>query len=705
MGFLAPAFLAGLAALSIPVFIHLINRERKEVVPFPSLMFLQKIPYRSVRRQKLRHILLLTLRCLALAIVVAAFARPFLRRDKVSTSPAAAGARELVVLVDRSYSMGYGDRWQRAIEAARHAVASVGATDRATIVAFDETAAAVTPPTSSQATLSSALGALRVGAEGTRYGPALKLAAQILAGSNLPRREVVLVSDFQRRGWARPDEAKLPPTVRFTPVDVGGDPAALPDLGLTSVSLQRSDSGARDQVIVAARVTNTGAAAVDLPMTLAINGRDDETQSVNVPAHGAAQVRFARIAIPSGTSSGIVRLGAVAASANRLTIDDRFYFTVSPDAEISVLVLEPPSARPSQSLYLRRALEIGDRPSFRVDVKPASAFVPADLAGRSLVVLDEVGPPGGETGARLRAFVQSGGGVLVVAGDRFPGVSGEWTAVMPGGVGAVVDRSADAGATLAWVDYGHPVFELFNAPHSGDFSSARFLRYRALSVRADSASRADSTPPRVLARFDDGSAALVERQLGSGRIAVWGSTIDAFWNDLPLQPVFLPFVHELAKYEGRFNDERPWFTAGDVLDLSRHAELTTASGRRTPAGGVLVESPSGARTRYESSASALVPLHEQGLYEIRDEHAAPGTGRRVAVNVDPAESELARLDTAELRSAITNGAGMQTAGARVVDAPSREEQEKRQTLWWYLLAMAGVLLAAETMLSNRLSRA
>src|SRR5262245_47610401 len=107
MNFLAPAFLAALAAISVPIIIHLIHRERKTVVEFPSLMFLQRIPYKSVRRQKLRHILLLMLRCLALALVVAAFARPFFERRHAATL-ATGGAREVVVLLDRSSSMGYG---------------------------------------------------------------------------------------------------------------------------------------------------------------------------------------------------------------------------------------------------------------------------------------------------------------------------------------------------------------------------------------------------------------------------------------------------------------------------------------------------------------------------------------------------------------------------------------------------------------------
>src|SRR5436309_8155998 len=98
MNFLAPAFLAGLAAIAVPVIIHLINRERKIVIEFPSLMFLQRIPYKSVRRQKIRHLLLLILRCVAVALLVAAFARPFFehRRPAISNT----GAREVVILLD-----------------------------------------------------------------------------------------------------------------------------------------------------------------------------------------------------------------------------------------------------------------------------------------------------------------------------------------------------------------------------------------------------------------------------------------------------------------------------------------------------------------------------------------------------------------------------------------------------------------------------
>src|ERR1700749_3057070 len=144
MSFLAPAFFGGLIAIAVPVLIHLINRERKVVVEFPSLMFLQKIPYRSVRRQKIRHLLLLILRCAALALLVFAFARPFFQRRRAAIG--GSGAREVVILLDRSASMGYAGRWNKARDAAKKVASGLGASDRATLVLFSSDAAVASEP-------------------------------------------------------------------------------------------------------------------------------------------------------------------------------------------------------------------------------------------------------------------------------------------------------------------------------------------------------------------------------------------------------------------------------------------------------------------------------------------------------------------------------------------------------------------------------
>ena len=275
--------------------------------------------------------------------------------------------------------------------------------------------------------------------------------------------------------------------------------------------------------------------------------------------------------------------------------------------------------------------------------------------------------------------------------------------MMPAQVGEVIDRTGVAGGTLASTDYSHPIFELFDAPRSGDFSTARFYRYRRLATRGDSG---------VLARFDDGSPALVERSVGAGRVLVWASTLDSYWTDLPLQAVWVPFVHQVGKHAGRYADARPWYNAGDVLDLSRHAELTAGLPKSTQnaATDLVVESPSSRIVHLNSSGALLaggsqsaVSLTERGFYELRVAGSTKGPGRMIAVNVDPSESDLSRLDPQELVASVGAGKGTGADGQALM-TESREERERRQTIWWYLLAGALVVLAMETVVSNRLSR-
>ena len=119
MSFLTPLFFLGLGAIAVPILVHLIQRERKRVIEFPSLMFVQKIPYQSVRRRRIRHWFLLLMRAAAIAlhrrrVRAAVPARAARRRSR---RPAATASSS--ILLDQSASMGYGDHWQRARDAAR----------------------------------------------------------------------------------------------------------------------------------------------------------------------------------------------------------------------------------------------------------------------------------------------------------------------------------------------------------------------------------------------------------------------------------------------------------------------------------------------------------------------------------------------------------------------------------------------------------
>jgi hypothetical protein len=693
VSFLAPLFFLALAALAVPVLIHLTQKEKKSVVEFPSLMFLRKIPYESVQRRRLRDVLLLMLRLAALALIVAAFARPFLRGSELAA--AGGGARDIVLLVDRSYSMGYGDTWQRAQRAAAQALATTTPADRISVVMFADVAEVVVRSTPDSGRAVGEINAAAPGAGSTKFGPALKLAGSLLAESLLPRKEVIMVSDFQRAGWLPDDTLRLPGGTQVTPVVVEGAQGL--NLALTPVALLRTREGGQERVTVTAGVLNrSGDAASNVPIHLEVDGRPVQDLTISAAPHSSASVTFSPLTITSANTKASVRLGNPGQSADALDRDNLFHFVVTPAAPVPVVVVS--QGRADANLYLSRALAIGDAPRFDASLQAPDALAGDAMTRARLIILNDV-PVSDAAAARLVTFVEGGGGLLVAAGQRatWPGSRAEW---LPGAIGPPVDRTRGAPARLSGIDFGHAVFEPFRAPRSGDFSTARFYSYRALGAGKNSS---------VLARFDTGEPALVERTAGRGRVVVFASTLDLSWNDLALKPMYLPFIHQLGRHLSGFREQPSWLTIGQVLDVdaAEVAAGATSAAQARAAAGRTVLAPSGQRrdltTSDGATAASALELTEQGFYEVRGSGRDAGPVIVAASNVSLAESNLDRMDPREIVAAVTGGDP--TGSTSGQDVLPDEAQELAQRVWWYLLFAGILLLIAETVLAHRLSKA
>jgi len=324
---------------------------------------------------------------------------------------------------------------------------------------------------------------------------------------------------------------------------------------------------------------------------------------------------------------------------------------------------------------------------------------PEQIGAASVVILNDTRPPSGAAGRTLDARVRAGMGLLVAAGDRsnWPDDAPD---LLPCKPGAPVDRSGTTGGALGFVDYGHPVFEVFAAPRSGDLTAARMFRYRPCEAAQGAT---------VVARFDDGTAALVERRVDAGTVLAWTSSLDSYWNDLALRPVFVPFVHQAMRHLGRYADAKGWRMVGETFDT---AELTNTrdsglgigdSGSPTVAlQRPTVLAPSGKTVEFADAARNTFTLEEPGFYEVRRGGENAGEGAAVAVNVPAAESDLTPFDPAELSAAVTGGAAGAAAGAPQPLTP--EDDERRQSVWWFLLAAGAVLLAVEAVVAGRFPR-
>jgi hypothetical protein len=211
-------------------------------------------------------------------------------------------------------------------------------------------------------------------------------------------------------------------------------------------------------------------------------------------------------------------------------------------------------------LFLSKALSIGTTPTFKVDVTSTSRTASGTFDKRAVVVLnDTIFPPAG-SGSVLKRYVERGGGLLVIAGDRTTWPSTE-ADLLPGKLGAAVDRTSGRSGSLGFLDYSHPVFEGVQGA-----AQRRLLRRAHLPLPHPAANPGD----RVIARYDDGAVAALEKKVGAGRVIVWTSTLDDTFTDIAVKPIFLPLVHQLARYVAHYEPATSWYT-WDKSSTSRRA--------------------------------------------------------------------------------------------------------------------------------------
>jgi len=668
MGFLVPAFLAGLVALAVPVLMHLRDRNEESPQRFPSLMFLVRLPIRSADRRRVTDWPLLLLRALVVALLVFAFARPYV--GSVGTVESGDRARAVVLALDRSLSMSHGETWSEALDSARAVLNGLGANDQVALVLFDAEATVEQGWTTDHGAVRTLLESAQPTARGTRFGAALRAARGLLSAAPPAAREVVLVSDLQRSGLAGTAGLDWPADVALRTVIVGA--ARRANVAVSAVEARRVATGDRVTLQAQARVV---ARELETPRavraTLSLGGRDVATRDLTLEASGERTVVFDAVAAPSGTVQGSVRL-----TPDALPGDDIFHFTLAAQDELRVLLVVPDNLERDETLFVERALAIGRAPGVRVERRRSGTLDAAALERAALVVLWDVVPPAGAPGEALLAWTRAGGGVLMHVGPRLAARRGGALLAL-GTTAGSADRRATGGAVLGEHRGDHPVFAPFRTTPAA-LGAPRFWRYARVEPTAGT---------EVLARLDDGAPALIERREGEGRLLLNTLPLDARDGDLPLQPAFLPLMRRLA------------------LHLSGHESIPMArvTGdawvprglRRDP----IVVAPDAVQIRPEpGDAGPAVLLTIPGVYAAYEGRVDGAPRALVAVNAPSPESDLTRADPRELLL----GVGTVSDSARG-DGPAAAalELETRQRGWRVLLLLAALALLAESVLGAR----
>ena len=688
MSLLSPWFLVGLAAIAVPLLLHLVQREEPAGQPFPSLMFLRRIPIKTRRKKTLRDPFLLMLRCLALALLALAFAGPYLLNDK-TTVAMDMGKVDRVFLLDQSYSMAYPGHWTAAIDAVRRRIDTLAAGERAAVVAFDDKTRVVQGFTNDRVSLQAAIGRLRPGYGGTDYAAALTGAARLLYDSPAQQHEVVLVSDLQRIGLNGVRTPQLDEKVGFELVSIG--PATGSNAAVMDVELMPSQGIAGDaRRTLAVRIRNTGLETVpSVRLVSAVDSHENSSHTFDLKPKAEHTVEIPLLIAQDRLTRVRIQL-----SPDGIAADDEFYLVLA-GAQPSIVMLAGPDQHGAHSsFFLTQALALAQSPSFDVVTVPVSGLDSSALAKADVVILNDIRLPDQSGKQRLADFVTRGGGLLVVAAD---GPRGQWpggeAGFLPGQLGPIVERdnNDDVGRLVA-ANEVHPLLDALREASLQNFTNADVYRYRKLITVNDD---------RVLARFDDGAAALVERADTSGRILVMTTTLDPRWSSLAFTPSFAPFLIETVRYLANQPRVDTYLWIGDSLDLFGRAalpiHLKRIANMKRPR-SIVVESPAGKTTRLNRDKVHFSP-ELPGFHELHGD-GLQGNSLPVAVNANRVESNLAALDVEEFYQAIrrTKSERFETTQNQAL---SVMRADTHTGAWWFVLVAAAIVLLLEAMLANR----
>jgi hypothetical protein len=671
MSFLNPIFLLGLAAIAAPILVHLVRRTRAERVEFASLMFVRRVPQRTIRRRRLHNLLLLLLRSLAIALLVLAFTRPYFSSKMAEASK---GERASVILLDASFSMRYGQRFEQAKARARAIISEARSGERLALVSFGQGYEVLSRFTTETGKLQAILDGAQAGLGGTDYVQALRGAEGLFKEAGPSEHRIVLISDFQAAGWNAAEASfRLSKEVKFMPADVGESQA--PNLAVTEISAQPVIYQQKYADKLAARVANFSDEARDgVRIEFQINDHVVEKREIKLGAQDAQLVEFTDFNLSEGVNRCVI-----VASDDSFPLDNRFYFTLRRAAQAKALAIETASHGRSESLYLKSALTTGENLPFALTVKSVGSVNPTELAEYRVIILNDAESVSAALATALGQFVERGGGLVVAAGrhveaDEF---NRAFKTIAPATLGEAVQLRGDYVA-LSEIKIDHPIFEVFR--QSGRLAAARVFGYHRSTPHEKAA---------VLARFEDGSPALVESSAGSGKVLLFTSTLDAAWNDLPLTPLYLPLVRQMVRYLGE-REESAWHPLGQAFTVP------PAKDGAPPA----VDSPGGSRITEKTQTAAgdlIINAREPGFYRLR----YPDRSEFAAVDLEGKESNLAKLNLEEFTAAVT-GADPKAAQAAASNAPPNPaEAEARQRVWWALLIVALLLFVAEAVLARR----
>jgi Aerotolerance regulator N-terminal/von Willebrand factor type A domain len=652
--FLAPAFLLGLLAIGLPLWLHRMARDHRVRQQFPSLMFLEASETQHSSRRTLRYWLLLALRIALLALLALAFAEPLLSSHKLAAI--AANDRLQAIVIDTSLSMQTEGRFDAAIAEAGHVLDQLKSSDRVMLVTADGKRVQVVQSAVNAreaARVRGVLRTLRPGDSRLDYGTLLSTTDNWL-GTPRPPTVLHLITDGQASAMPLHfSDLALPAATSLTLHNVG-------TANVSNVYIREAQLTDLNAHKVTAAVMNDTDQPASREVALSVDGSAAGSNRLLIPSHQSASTEFVLEAPRSPVEQ---RLEFRLTPGDSLSADDRLFAVI--DNAVPRIMVVASNTGSDEAIYLSAALESTGSTHLQIERVAANAVDVRSLSRYAALVIADSGTLSTDVTTAIDRYLRSGGQVFATVGER--ALSRK---IEP--LTQLAVRDSRNATSVASLDTSHPSLR-----DATGWSAVRIVHSAVVSPE---------TRDRVLIHLRDGSPLLLERDMDAGRLILLTAPLDRDWNDLAIHPVFVRFIADLGRFLTDTRNRSLSFTVGAPVPTGLTAE----------AGGQIFD-PQGQRVLEldELTGASRFTPGKAGFYEVRR-----STGSRwLAINTDRRESDLTPIsnDAEQQWTALPSKESTTPVSAN----RSEESGDPRQSIGLALLIVAAALLLLEALVANR----
>jgi hypothetical protein len=721
MTFLNGVLLIGAVAGTVPLTIHLLNRNRTRIVRWGAMQLLEADPKQKRRDIELEQIMLLLLRISIPILLALCMARPIASSLKASVHSAPAST---VLILDDSASMsasaGDTSSFEKSKANAADFIHSLGRGSEVAVISTTHSRHPLVPPTLDTANAAQKVRALLPSHQAADIPSAVENLAEYLAGMHNPLQRVVLFTDFQSANWSEQKVEQLrdlvqrlsalnhKPVVTF--FDTG--PFQSENVALESIDFTKLPVASNQTVHFTATIRNFGTQPkANIPVCWKVDGMPVANTPISVAPHQSTQVHIARSFDTVGTHTIEAGIGG-----DSFLSDNSIYATIEVQSAIRVLIVSGKlGSEPFQGEtdFLELALEPKTRASRQSTLFSIKTISTDDLTARHIadarvVVLANTPRLKDSQLEMLERLVHAGGGLAFFPGSRTDlswsnqALHNNGKGLLPSKLSEPVNSTKDysTGIRVASGPYTHPALQIFNSDETNLAGIEIQTWYKLNSDPLLPSKEAGSQPQKatkdaafIFLSLENGDPLFVEHKYGAGHVIESAIPCNAEWSNFPTRPVFVPAMQRLIGHLHAVSNETAKLKAGEPIFAQVPVE-TVAPAIRSPDGSAhapVIEKTKDCWTiRFEKTL-------QPGFYTLE---RVGSNARSFAVNADRLESDPARLATAEIESLSKKiGADLVRNMDDLID--SIASTQKGRELWRPLLLVLLVFLFAEIALQQR----